>query len=184
MLEIKTNVEAVVETLDQLSKRLKSQLPALLEQLGVALREDVKQRIKSGDDGTWHQPSKWTMAKKGVVKSLVGAENYVFYRVTSGKLTIFAKTPGEWTLTQHEQGFQNKLAREDEKVGEHVRLRIVNPAPLGLKKPGDFYFVPKRAGVTPPRKIWTTPERALKIATPIAFRWLKKVASETRGVKP
>ncbi len=184
MLKITTNANAVAGTLDGLSRKIRAQFPMLLDQIGRAFVKDVKDRIKSADHGTWRKPSKWTMAKKGVAKSLIGAENYVFYRVTGMKLTIFDKTPGKWTLTQHEQGFENKLSRPEEMVGERVRLVIVDPAPLGLSKPGSFMFVPKRAGITPPRKIWTTPGEAKKITDPIAFRWLSKLVSETQGVRP
>ena len=184
MLIIKTNAEAVAGTLDQISRKIREQLPMLLNKSGYALVKDVQDRIQSADHGSWRQPSKWTMAKKGVAKALTGAENFVFWRVSGMKLTIFGKTPGNWTLTQHDKGFENKLAEEDEKVGERVRLRIINPAPLGLPKPGDFMFVPKRAGITPPRKIWTTPGEAAKIVYPVAFRWLSKLVSESQGVRP
>lgn len=184
MLTIRTNVEAVSDTLDTIARKLREQLPLLLDKAGYAIVKDVQERIQSADHGSWRQPSKWTMAKKGVTKALVGAENFVFWRVTGMKLTVFSKTPGQWTLTQHEQGFENKLAEESEKVGERVRLNIVNPAPLGLRKPGEFMFVPKRAGVTPARKIWTTPSEAVKLVEPVAFRWLKKLVAETSGVRP
>lgn len=184
MITITVNAEEVAGTLNALSLKIREQLPALLSQLGTRLSDDVKERIKSADHGAWRQPSKWTMAKKGVTKALVGAENFVFWRVAGMKLTIFGNTPADWTLTQHERGFENKLSRPDEMVGDRVRLHIIDPAPLGLPKPGDFMFVPKRAGVTPPRKIWSTPAEAAKIATPIAFRWLTKLVSETNGVRP
>lgn len=187
MLEIKTNAENVAATFDQMARKIRDQLPTLLDQIGYHLVKDVQDRIESADHGTWLPPSKWTMAKKGVTKALTGAENYVFWRVSGMKLTIFGKTPKNWTLSQHDKGFENFEASADELAAledGRIRLHIVNPAPLGLPKPGDFMFVPKRAGTTPPRKIWTTPEDAAKITYPVAFRWLSRLVSDTQGVRP
>ena len=184
MITIETNAEAAATDLAALATRIREQLPMLMDQLGRVMVKDVQDRIQSGDHNTWEKPSKWTAAKKGIGKALSGSEHFVFWRVEGMRLTIFGKTDGNWTLSQHNDGFENKLSEASEMVGERVRIKIVDPAPLGLPKPGDFSWVPKRAGATPPRKIWTTPEDAAKIAYPVAFRWLSKLTSETKGFRP
>lgn len=186
MLEIKTNVDAVVRDLNDLANKIRTGMPVLLDQIGKALVKDVQDRIQSADHGTWKPPSKWVRAKKGVEKALVGAEKFVFWRVAGLKLSVYGKTPGDWTLSMHDKGFENFEASADEiknMDNGRVVLRLANPAALGVKT-NEFRFIPKHAGTTPRRKIWATPEDAARIASPIAFRWISKTISEAHGVRP
>lgn len=183
MLEIKTNAETAGQTLEAIAKRISELLPQLFTESGRALVKDVQDRIQSQDHNTWALASKWVNAKKGTTHALKGIERFIFYRLVGDKkLELYGKTDGKWTISQHHEGFENKLADEKEKVGERVRLKIVNPGPLGLSSARDFYFIPKHAGKTPARKIWPTTEDAAKVVYPVGFRWLRRLVLETPGV--
>lgn len=181
-----TNAKEVASAFEKLSENVTQKKVWLLAEIGQGLVRDVENRIKTADGGNWAPPSKWTRAKKGVNKSLIGAEKYIKFRVRTNKMNVYSDAP--YRLSDHHKGFQNSLFNRFEKQvqsgkGGRIGLYIVNPAPLGLKKAGPFYFKPKRRGVTPARKIWPTEGEQVKIGGPIMSRWLMNVVKSTPGFK-
>lgn len=189
-LELKiVGIDKASEDFLGLSRALTEQQPALFRSLGDALVSDVKRRIMTSDGGAWAPCSKWLKAKSGQSKVLLGAEKFVRAKVTEAGLRVVGKS-GKWTLTQHHEGFENDLADNGDKFDAFGRviIKIKDAAPLALyqefrqKRDGTkvpraavFAFVPKRAGKTPARKIWTGGEEARAIIQPIASRWLNKI---------
>lgn len=174
MMEIFTNARDVAAKFDKLIEELKYQQSDLFTELGRGLTENVKKRISSQDEGRWEKASKWILAKKSVDRPLLGAEKYVKYRFSTGKLQIYGDTGADWTLSQHDQGFENK---EDHRVGGRIEIDIINPGPLGITKAGPFSWAAKgETHKTPARKIWPTGEEAKVVIQPIASHWLQAVA--------
>lgn len=178
-----------------LQEQLETGIPRLMLTLGTALVEDVKTRIIRRDNGSWAPASKWARAKTGYsFPTLLGAEKYVRLSIRSKGAAVVAQTPKEWTLTQHHEGFENKLYNDGEETDEHgrVTLKIKDAGPLNLyqefkRKTNQpiatvFKFVPQKPGHTPARKIWPGLSEIEQVAQPVASRWLKQVLSDA-GVK-
>lgn len=179
---VRTNAKDVANSFEKLAANVEQRKIWLLAEIGTAFVRDIQDRIKTADGGRWAPPSKWTRAKKAVTKSLAGAEVYVKWRVRTNKLVVYADAP--YSLSLHHRGFQNAiLGRKEKIVKGRLAINVINPAPLGLKKAGPFYFVPKKAGVTPARRIWTSEGEQVKIGGPIMSRWLKNVVQSTPGFK-
>jgi len=162
--------------LSGLSRDVEQALPSALRDVSIALRENVRRRIVTNDGGTWRPVSKWIRAKKNARKPLAGMQNRVKSRVFgSRRAEVFFESPGEWTLTQHHEGFnQPQVGPEDEYLKPFVVLNIVNPRPLSLPGPGRFAFVPRRQWATPARRIWTSETEAVAIAVPLIERWARE----------
>lgn len=150
--------------------------------IGPKLRQDVKNRIISQNNGSWDPVSKWIRAKKNSRKPLVGVWRYVKNKsitgVGGGKLYLLFESPGDWTLTQHHDGFVNKP------TGNRVTIPIVNPRPLGLKAgTKSFSFIDRRGSVVPARKAWPSEDEALKIIIPEITPWFRDVVNRTLARK-
>lgn len=156
----------------------------LFRSLGQLYVKDTQDRIKSQDGGRWVKASKWVRAKTGQSKPLLGAERYVKYVATDTSLKLTGNAPG-WTLTMHQEGFVNKLRGPGDEEGEKGRvvIRLKDGRPLGKPNATSFAFVPKRPGVTPPRKIWPSIEDAVRIGQPVASAFYNKMVRDAgRGV--
>lgn len=170
---ITTNARGVAAEVDKLDASMSAGTQQLLLQIGQKITEDTKNRIRSQDSGRWAAASKWTQAKTGQERVLLGIEKYLQMKATATTLQVYADTDGEWTFTQHDQGFENK---QDHFDGEKIEIEIEDPGPLGLSAlPGGvFAWSPKNgAGRTPARKIWPTDEEVNAMVQPIASRWLQ-----------
>lgn len=177
-MEIITNAKVVGKKFDDLVYQIEHGRASLFKQLGAALQEDVQKRIKTQDQGRWAAMSKWVKAKKNPDRVLQGAEEFVKVKYNNDEMTVYGETDGNWTLTQHHEGFENK---EDHKQGDRIEIDIVNPGPLGLASlpNGKFSWVPKGTpGHTPARKIWPDEGDTRRIVLPIASRWLQVTAEK------
>lgn len=175
---VKTNAPFVAAQFKELGEAIRSQQTVVFKQIGPKIVADVQTRIKTQDNGSWAHMSKWVAAKKNPQRVLEGAERFVKYRIVGGELQVYGETDGEWTLTQHHEGFENK---EDHKEDDRIVIDIVNPGPLGLTTVpnGKFSWVPKDAAHrTPARKIWPSEAEVDKITLPIASRWLQKLVTD------
>jgi hypothetical protein len=172
-IKITTNANLVGDQITQLSKRLGTTAPVMLLEVGQALTGDIKERITSHDGGRWAAASKWLRAKKGTDNVLSGIEKFLKSNVNGTTLQVYAETDGEWTFTQHDEGFANV---EDHFDGTVVEIDIVDPGPLGLSATpsGKFAWQPRKGpGSTPARKIWSTQEEVQATVSPIASRWIE-----------
>ena len=167
---VKSNARGVADTINKIGVSL-SHPQELFLQLGTAFVDDITKRIVSQDEGRWAQPSKWVRAKKSTDRALAGIEKYLHSKATDVSLEVYAQTDGEWSFTQHDQGFENL---ENNQVGERIQIDVVNPGPLGLPSAGPFSWIPRNgSGRTPARKIWPTEDDARRIAQPIFSRWVE-----------
>lgn len=171
-------------------------LPSLFRSLGDLYVENVKHRIITRNDGQWAPASKWARAKTGqAFPTLLGAEKYVKARVTKNSLSIVSTARG-WSLTQHHDGFENKLTGPGDKFDSNGRvvLKIKDPRPLNLytemrkarngkqtPRSTTFAFKPRKPGHTPARKIWPTADEAISLGQPIASRWLNQIVTKAGG---
>jgi hypothetical protein len=189
------NGQEVIDFFTNLPVQIDAQRGTLFRSLGDALVNDVKDRIRTSNNGAWAPASKWLKAKTGQSKVLLGAEKYVRAQITKDSLKIVGKS-SKWTLTQHHLGFENKLLDPSEPIDSHGRvvIKIKDPRVLNLyvemrrKRDGTtvpratvFAFAPKKPGRTPARQIWPTEMRANVIANPIASRWFAKVIQDAGG---
>lgn len=189
------NGQEIEDFFTSLPVQIDLQKAVLFRSLGDALVNDVQERIRTSNRGTWAPASKWLRAKTGQSKVLLGAEKYIRAQITKNALKIIGKS-GKWTLTQHHTGFENALRDPSEEVDEHGRvvIKIKDPRVLNLyvemrrKRDGSatprasvFAFAPKRAGRTPARQIWPTEAQANAISEPIASRWFAKVIQDAGG---
>lgn len=152
----------------------------LFRQIGPGLRQDVKNRIISEDGGSWESVSKWVRAKKNARKALSGTWKRVKTRtitgVGGGKLFLFFESPGDWTLTQHHDGFVNQP------TGRRVNIPIVNPRPLNLKAgTSSFSFVDRNSSKVPTRKIWPSENEAIGIIQPKVAPWFVDIINRTKA---
>lgn len=173
---IKTNADDVQRKLERLNNEIKFSMPALWSQLGPRLVDDVRERITSEDQGRWAAVSKWVRAKKNVLRALQGTEQYVKWKIQGDKMIVYGDMPGDWTFTQHHEGFENKQNNVNRWGG--ITIDVVNPGPLGLSKPGPFSWMPGlEEHHTPARKIWPSDKDARDIVLPLASRWLESVVN-------
>ena len=172
------NERAVRAALKGIDKALIAERPALFQTLGRLLQDDVRQRMDSRGGGSWAPPSKWILAKKNARSALAGQSSRVRFQVFPDKLAIFFASPGQWTLTQHNDGF---TVQPD---GSRVTIPLQNPSALSL--PGSaktFSFLSRRASVVPPRRSWPTEAEALaKIQAPLSV-WIRKTVGSVPGVR-
>jgi hypothetical protein len=189
MITIKTTAKSGAAAFDRITNALVRRRIEFFRQIGAVEAEVVRRRIQSQDDGRWAKASKWVRAKKALDQPLFGAERFVKLRVTANEARVYGNTGDDaWTLTQHDRGFYNALVgKKDEMEGDRVVLKLRDPSALGrplraLKKgrvqTSKFFFVPKRIGHTPARKIWSEAAEVQKRMTPIAVRWIEKVTQE------
>jgi hypothetical protein len=170
MLSITVNTISATRYLNGLPRRIDRALPGLWRQLATPLKQDVRTRLSSADGGRWAKPSKWIKAKKNSRKVLNGLGSRIRSRYTQRALSIYFDSPGEWTLTQHHDGF-TKLPEL-----RNVTIPIKNPRPLGLSRGTKWFrFYHGKPSVTPARKVWPTEVEAEVIVAPIASRWIVQV---------
>jgi hypothetical protein len=181
--------------LNEVNEAVVTERPSLFRSLGEVLVADVKRRIMTSDDGKWAPASKWLRAKTGQSKVLLGAEKFVRYQFTRDMLHVLGKS-GKWTLTQHHEGFENKLVDPSEPRDPYGRviLKIKDGNPLKLyvemrrKRDGTvtqrtqtFSFIAKKIGRTPARKIWANEQEVIKMATPVSSRWFETLIRKAGG---
>jgi hypothetical protein len=178
-ITIITNAKDAAALLEKLNSEIAAGFVTLYGDLGRIFQKNVQDRIESQNDGKWAHASKW---KKGTDhKVLEGAGKYVKYSASKEGMNLYGETPGEWTLTQHHEGFLNEAEIEHD---GRVTIDIVNPGPLGLSAgTTKFSWVPKGLSPdkTPARQIWPTEEEAVSIITPVYSRWLQ--ATVNRAVE-
>ena len=172
------NQAQVLSALKRIDKALVAERPALFQTLGRILRDDVVRRMDSRDGGAWKPPSKWIMAKKNVNQVLAGQSRRVNFQSLQDKLVIFFASPGQWTLTQHHDGFTVPP------TGDRVTIQLSNPSALALPSSAKaFSFISRRPSVVPARKAWPSEAEALAKVNPAVSIWLTKTLRGVPGVR-
>ena len=180
MLTVVANTTSASRYINGLPRRIDRALPGLWRSLAIPFKADVKQRLATEDGGRWAKPSKWIKAKKNSRKVLNGLQSRIRSKYTQQALNIYFDSPGEWTLTQHHDGF-TKLPEL-----RNVTIPIKNPRPLGLSRGSKWFrFFHGKPSVVPARKVWPSEAEAVAIVTPVASAWIAKtLAHQTRGRNP
>jgi len=173
-----SNEKQVRDALKRIDKALVAERSTLFNTLGRILQDDVRERMDTRDHGSWAPPSKWILAKKNARSALAGQSRNVRFQTFPDKVVIFFTSPGQWTLSQHHDGF---TVQPD---GSRVTIPLQNPAPLSLPSSAKtFSFISRRPSVVPARKAWPTEAEAVaKIQTPISL-WIRKVVGSVPGVR-
>lgn len=173
MLTIVANTKSASRYINGLERRIDRALPGLWRQLAVPLKADVKTRLSTADGGRWAKPSRWIKAKKNARKVLTGLTSRIKSRYTPTTLSVYFESPGDWTLTQHHDGFTKPAE------GRHVLIPIKNPRPLGLSRGTKWFsFFHRKASVVPARKVWPSEAEAEAIIVPVASAWIAKVLAK------
>jgi hypothetical protein len=170
MITLTVNTTSASRYINGMERRIDRALPGLWRQLAIPLKSDVRTRLSTADGGRWAKPSRWIRAKKNARKALTGLGSRIRSRYTQQALSIYFDSPGDWTLTQHHDGF-TKLPEL-----RQVTIRIKNPRPLGLSSGTKWFrFFHGRPSVVPARKVWPSEQEAVAIVTSIASAWIAKV---------
>ena len=161
-----TNAKALASL--QRAMNLDGVLSSLLALVIAGLQGQVKSNMQEqgGEFGKWAPASKWIVAKKGSSKLFAGMESHVRVRNAPGRSEVVFDSPGEWTLTQHQQGFTK------EPTNTLVSIDVVNPAAVGRSK-SPVVFWSRRPTVVPPRRMWPTAEIAKSKAEPLVEQWCR-----------
>lgn len=127
-------------------------LARLMRQYGQLMVRMVKENIRTQGDtfgSKWRPASKWIVAKKARHSVLLEAIPNVKFQAYSGSVRVFFASPGEWSLTQHHQGFTVPPS------GHRETFALRRPSVLG-KKTNTFSFISRKPSVVPARRIWPT----------------------------
>lgn len=165
------NIHGAVARIDGMPQKLEDELNNLvldvLFNLGSAAQINLRsQGAHFGE--RWVHNSKWIDAKKGRGHRPLHTLAPLIRPTMTSKMRgrVAFHSPGNWTLTQHHQGFTK------EAHGREVEINIVDPSPLGLSRGTDkFKFLWKNDSKTPARRIWPTEQQANNIAGSLLLRW-------------
>lgn len=164
------NDENVKRGFSEIAKSILRKRRSLLLTISRELKMDVKKRIVKQDGGAWDRPSKWTRAKKGRRKALVGTSKFIKHQAIKEAAVVFGDIPGNWTFTQHHFGFRKAP------TGKRVFLSLQRPSALNPNPGPKMSFISTRESVTPARKIWPTVPHAKRITLLAANPWIRKTA--------
>lgn len=160
----------IEKALAQLSKDIRRRR-TLMSRIGKNVRDDVRNRIRTQNQGTWAKPGKWIKAKKDARKALSGTAKFVRSKSTKDRAEIFGAMPGTWTLTQHDRGFTRTPS------GRRVTLNLKRPGALNLPSSRKMIsFIDRKVTSTPARKIWSEDFKVKLIVEKEGRKWLREVA--------
>lgn len=175
MLVIETNALEVSQVIAKLNDAINKQAYGLLYDVGRVGRTKVQQRIRNQNEGTWPELSKWIRAKKASAKvPLEGADKFVKFKANGVQVIVYGDTGKEWTLSQHDEGFENDPHDKAWTGGDEFEIEIEDPAPLSLSGGTRRYKwkeTGREIGPTPARQIWDTYPQASEWMLPIVSRW-------------
>ena len=123
----------------------------LLNRLARAGQNQTRKNITNQGPG-WKPLSKWTVARTGRRKALLSARPRVgVIRANPAgtrSATVF-RSPEQWTLTQHHDGFREPPAKGP------MKIPLKRPKALGLPPKTPFIILPRRGAVeVPARPVW------------------------------
>lgn len=164
------NDDQIEKALNQLGRDIRRRR-TLMSRIGKSVRDDVRTRIRTQNNGTWAKPGKWIKAKKDARKALSGTAKFVRSKSTKDRAEIFGAMPSGWTFTQHDRGFTRAPS------GQRVTLSLKKPSALGLpSNQNTFSFVDTKPSTTPARKIWSEDFQVKLIVEKVGRQWLREVA--------
>lgn len=165
------NDDQTEKALEQLGKDIRSRRRTLMSRIGQSVRDDVRARIRTQNNGTWAKPGKWIKAKKDARKALSGTGKFVRSKSTKDRAEVFGAMPGDWTFTQHDRGFTRAPS------GQRVTLNLKRPGALNLpSNQKTISFVDKKPSTTPGRKIWSEEFQVKLIIEKEGRKWIREVA--------
>ena len=177
-IRISVNDMAAREFFNRADAEFEINIRTFLQGFGRRLRDLTQAQIRSQGvrlRSRWAPASKWIRAKKGRDQVLLEAIPHIHYRTTRNNLLqVFFRSPGNWTLTQHQQGFTIPADRA------YHTIFLRRPEALSTNQP-KFRFRWNKASVVPPRKIWPNPNEQWREARPLLEAWLRRVYP---GAKP
>jgi hypothetical protein len=174
---ITTNVNLVGQKIDDLPRKLEDELGDLVKIVTVILAQVSAQNVRQGGGKfgrPWLARSKWITAKKGAGYNLFEGQDRRIraYGVSKliGNVAFFS--PGEWTLTQHQEGFTIPASGEDVTI-----TNLKAPGALGLPVGQSSYrFKWRNDSKVPARQMWPTEPQAYQIAGQEVSKWVRFVA--------
>lgn len=175
---ISTNVNIVGKKIDDLSRKMEDELGDLVEVVAMILAQASAQNVREqgGKFGRqWKSASKWIDAKKGYGYKLFDRQDQRIRSYSTSKLiaNVAFFSPGEWSLTQHQEGFTIPASGEDVTL---VGLKA--PSALGLPAgKTSIKFKWNNASKVPQRQMWPTEAQAYRIAGDEVSKWVNLVAN-------
>lgn len=157
----------------------------LLREVGLMAQSQTRKKLLSG---AFEAPSKWTIAKKGVNKAMVGVAKKVFFQMKSSREGIVETRDPRFTLSQHFEGFTTPAGAGG--PGDYVFGDWVVLPPLkqrgALYPPNSDPFMwrwqtSRAPSVTPARNILPEESLLAKRSEMIAERWAQKLVKEAIG---
>lgn len=145
----------------------------LLNKLAARGRDMTRRNITTQGKGRWAPLSKWTRAQTGRRKALITLRPFIVAKKATARglrASVVFKSPGNFTLTQHHDGFK------DPAVGRVVKIDLKRPGALGLTpKHSSKSFVDKRGRNVPARKVWPSQKALLAMIRVEAARWRREM---------
>ena len=169
MVTIRANIGKAKLALER-GMHLEGELSSLLSLLSESFQRQVRSNLEGQgrEFGEWKGASKWIVAKKGTSKLFQGIQERVRVRHSPTRSEVVFASPGNWSLTQHQDGFTVPPS------GQLVTLDLRAPHILGVKG-NKFSFISKRGSKVPGRRMWPTQTRARQRAIPLVDQWAKKL---------
>lgn len=146
----------------------------LLNNLAKASSRATKGNIRTQGHGTWAKLSKWTRARTGRRKALSGQEKNVrpkLSRTKAMRSAVIFRSPGNWTLTQHHDGFT------EQPTNKVIKVLLKKPGIIGLKGKKEIFFKDDKVTKVPARKIWPEGAQLDRIIASTLIEWVSQYKS-------
>lgn len=158
-------------------KRFRRRLLNDVARAGVKTSRD---NIRTQGHGKWPPLSKWTRAQTGRRKALIAQipriTAILANRAAITSAVVF-RSPGDWTLTQHHNGFTEPPTKKI------VKIELKNPGLIGLKKAKDIYFVDNEPTVVPRRPIWPEGQQLRRLMNTAINKWRRDFNAHLNRVR-
>lgn len=138
----------------------------LLTALARRGRDATRKNIRSQGNGRWPPLSPWTRAQTGRRKALVTAIPMIKAKKANREGTrsaVIFRSPGDWTLTQHHDGFK------EPGTNKPVKIQLKRPGIVGLKK--KVIFLADKGTTVPPRPVWPEGRQLATINRQELVKW-------------
>lgn len=145
----------------------------LMNRLASKARDMTRRNITTQGLGSWKALSKWTVAQTGRRKALVTLRKYIVAKKAKGRSTkasVVFNSPGNFTLTQHHDGY------DDPALGTVVKIALKKPGALGLpRKQTHKSFLDKKSRKVPARPVWPEGVRLFKMLRVETRKWARQM---------
>lgn len=150
----------------------------LLTKFARASTKFSRRAIATEGFGKWPKLSPWTRAQTGRRKVFAGMARKVRTRIAKGQslfAATFFRSPGNWTLTQHHDGFREPAPNKT------IKITLKNPGLIGLKGKKEIFFKATKETQVPARPVWMEGNPLKKMLRSQTIKWLAEYNNHLRA---